>query len=74
MESKNGVIKKEYTFRERLSTAEFFEQAEKICEDDSKKDDCTLDGPRVLYVLPDMYGNVQKDSFRLQEEGYQWRT
>ena len=72
VESKNGVIKKEYTFRERLSTAEFFEQAEKICEDDSRKDDSTLDGPRVLYLLPDMYGNVQKDSFRLQEAGYQY--
>ena len=72
VESKNGVIKKEYTYRERLSTAEFFEQAEKICHDDSKKDDCTLEGPRVLYLLPDIYGNVQKDSFRLQEAGYQY--
>ena len=40
-----------------LSTAEFFEQAEKTC---------------VLYLRPDMYGNVQKDSFRIQEGGYQY--
>ena len=56
-------MKKEYTFRERLSTVEFFEQAEKICHNNLKKDDCTLEGPRVLYLLPDIYGNVQKDSF-----------
>ena len=72
VESKNNIIKKDYTYRDRLDTADFMEQAERICEDDSKKDDSTLEGHRLLYVTTDMYGNKQQDSFSLQETGFQY--
>ena len=72
IESKNGCIKKDYTFRDRLDTADFFIQADKICRDDSCKDDSILFGPRVNCLKADCFGNIADDSFRIQEAGYQY--
>ena len=72
IESKNLEIKEIHSFRERLEMGSFCEMVENIVRDNSSRDDTLLCKPRVEYLMPDVDGNKRQDSFRRQEEGYQY--
>ena len=72
IERRNLEIKEEFSYREQLNMGQFATMMEKICNEYSKKDDSILFSSRVNSLRYDSDGRKEKESFRIQEEGFKY--
>ena len=72
IERRNLEIKEDFSYREQLNMGQFATMMEKICDEYSKKDDSILFSSRVNSLRYDSDGRKEKESFKIQEEGFKY--
>ena len=70
LEKRNCDIKDNWSYRSQLNMGQFVSVMAKIVEHYSSKDYSRLDGSRMLVLKKDGDGAKEKESFKIQEEGY----
>ena len=72
LERRNCDLKDDFSYRDQLNMGQFVGMMEDASEHYSKRDDCVLDGNRLLILSKDEDGKEERDSFKIQETGYKY--
>ena len=72
LEKRNCDIEDNWSYRAQLNMGQFVAVMAKLVEHYSKKDGSRLDGSRMLMLQKERDGDKEKESFKMQEEGYSY--
>ena len=72
LEQRNCDLKDDFSYRDQLNMGQFVGMMEDASEHYSKRDNCVLDGNRLLILSKDEDDKEERETFKIEETGYKY--